>query len=193
MTIVHTSPTYLGGDNGIAGFAQIAGGSLLRQFYIVLIVATACLFITLMLAWGNLGLILKTIREDEAGAEAAGINTTKYKMLAFIISGVFAGLAGTLYTLIMGSVAPTTLSPHYSILPIVMLYLGGASSIVGPAIGAYIVTFLDLYLLAFPYLRILIYAGIIIVVLRFFPGGLMAIPQGIRRVKNGYSRSRGTD
>lgn len=193
ITILHLSPTYLGGDNGIAGFAQIAGGSLHSQFYIVLIVTLASLLITLKIARGNLGLTLKAIREDETGAEAAGINTTKYKVLAFAYSAVFGGLAGTLYTLIMGSVAPTTLSPHYAIFPLIMVYLGGASSIIGPAIGAYVITYLDLYLLAFPYLRVIIYAGIIIIVLRFLPGGLMAIPIEIRRFKKWLSsRSQGS-
>jgi branched-chain amino acid transport system permease protein len=183
MTVLHLSPTYLGGDNGIAGFAQLAGGSGRWQFYIVLLLTLGSVFITLILAQGNLGLRLKTIREDEAGAEAAGINTTKYKVIAFAYSGLFGGLAGTLYVHIMGSVAPTTLSPHYAMFPIYMIYLGGASSIVGPAIGAYVVTFLDLYLLAFPYLRVAIYAVVIIIVLRFLPGGFMAIPSEIRRFK----------
>jgi len=187
VTIVHLSPTYLGGDNGIAGFAQLAGGSLRSQFYIVLLLTILSLFAILLLAQGNLGLLLKTIREDEMGAEAAGINTANYKVLAFVISGVFAGLAGTLYVHIMGSVAPATLSPHYAILPIIMIFLGGASSIVGPAIGAYVITILDLYLLAFPYVRVIIYAAIIVIVLRFIPGGLIAVPKEIRRFKKWQS------
>lgn len=183
MTILHLSPTFLGGDNGIAGFASLAGGNLLGQFYIVLLLTVASLFIILRFARGNLGLIFKTIREDETGAEAAGINTTKYKVLAFVISGVFAGLAGTLYVHSMGSVAPTTLSPHYSILPVIMIFLGGASSIVGAAIGAYVITVMDLYLLAFPYIRVIIYAAIIVVVLRVIPGGLIGLPGEIRRYR----------
>jgi branched-chain amino acid transport system permease protein len=147
----------------------------------VLIVATASFLIVLSIARGNLGLILKTIKEDELGAEAAGINTTKYKLTAFIISGFFGGLSGTLYVLIMGSVAPTTLSPQYAMLPVFMVYLGGAASILGAAMGAYVITFLDLYLLAFPYVRIIIYAAVIIFVLRFFDGGLMAVPKEMRR------------
>lgn len=178
--VLYLSPQTLGGDDGIAGFALLADGSLYTQFYIVLIVTTASIFAVLGLARGKLGLILKTIREDEIGAEAAGVNTTKYKILAFVVSGSFAGLAGTLYAHVIGSVAPTTLSPHYSILPVIMMSLGGASSIVGPAIGAYLITMLDLYLQAFPYVRVIIYAAIIIGVLRFFPGGLMAIPAKIR-------------
>ncbi len=193
MTVLHLSPTYLGGDNGIAGFSQLAGGSLRAQFYIVLIVTLVSILITLNLGRGNLGLILKAIREDETGAEAAGLNTTKYKVMAFAYSGLFGGLAGALYVHIMGSVAPTTLSPHYAMFPIMMIYLGGASSIVGPAIGAYVITYLDLYLLAFPYLRVIIYAAIIIIVLRFLPGGLMAIPEGIRRFKKWrFSKSEGS-
>ncbi|MGA2463000.1 MAG: branched-chain amino acid ABC transporter permease [Thermodesulfobacteriota bacterium] len=183
ITVVHISPTFLGGDSGISGFSQLAGGSLHGQFYIVLLLTAVSLLIILRLAQGNFGLLLKTIRENEMGSEAAGVNTTKYKVLAFVISGVFAGLGGTLYVLIMGSIAPNTLSPHFSMLPIVMIYLGGASSIFGPAIGAYILTFLDLYLLNFPYVRVIIYAVVIILVLRLFPGGLMAIPMEIRRFK----------
>jgi len=179
ITILHLSPAYLGGDNGIAGFAQIAGGSMHAQFYIVLVVTLASLLITIKIALGNMGLILKAIREDEMGAEAVGINATKYKVFAFAYSAVFGGLAGTLYSLVMGSVAPTTLSPHYSIYPIIMIYLGGASSIIGATIGAYVITYLDLYLLAFPFMRIIIYAGIIIVVLRCFPDGLMGIFKNI--------------
>lgn len=173
--IVHLSPRYLGGDDGIAGFAQLASGSFYAQFYIVLLVTLGATLVVLRLARGDLGLILKTVREDEFGAEASGVNTTKYKVLVFVISGGFAGLAGTLFTHIMGSVGPTTLSLHYSILPVIMMSLGGASSIVGAMVGAYVITLLDLYLQALPYLRVLIYAAIIIVVLRFFPGGLMAV------------------
>lgn len=192
ITVVHLSPAILGGDNGIAGFAQLASGSMKSQFYIVLIVTVVSLFIILFLAHGNLGLVLKTIREDETGAEASGINTTKYKVQAFVISGVFAGLAGTLNVHVMGSVAPTTLSPHYSMLPVIMIFLGGASSIIGPALGAYVITFLDMYLLAFPYVRVIIYAAIIILVLRLFPGGLMALPKELGRLKKWLS-SRSED
>ena len=181
MTILHLSPTALGGDNGIAGFAHLAGGSLRSQFYIVLFVTTISLFILLILGRGNFGLILQTIREDEIGAEAAGVNIAKYKMQAFIISGLFSGLAGALFVHIIGSVGPTTLSLHYAAFPVTMIFLGGASSIIGPAIGAYIITFLDLYLLSVPYVRVIIYAAIIILVLRFFPGGLIAVPKEIGR------------
>jgi branched-chain amino acid transport system permease protein len=179
--IVHLSPQYLGGDDGVAGFDLLVGGSLQTQFYIVLFVTLAAVLVILRLARGDFGLILKTVREDELGAEAAGINTTKYKVLAFVISGGFAGLAGTLYTHIMGSVGPTTISLHYSILPVIMMALGGASSIVGAMVGAYVITLLDQYLQALPYVRVLIYAAIIVGVLRFFPGGLIGVFKNFRK------------
>jgi branched-chain amino acid transport system permease protein len=179
--IVYLSPRYLGGDDGIAGFDLLGEGSLQTQFYIVLFVTLAATLVILRLARGDFGLILKTVREDELGAEAIGINTTKYKMLAFVISGGFAALAGTLYTHIMGSVGPTTISLNYSILPIIMMALGGASSIVGAMLGAYVITLLDLYLQALPYVRVLIYAAIIIAVLRFFPSGLIGLFKRIWR------------
>jgi branched-chain amino acid transport system permease protein len=179
--IVHLSPRYLGGDDGIAGFDLLGEGSLQTQFYIALFVTLAATLVILRLARGDFGLILKTVREDELGAEAIGINTTKYKVLAFVISGGFAALAGTLYTHIMGSVGPTTISLNYSILPVIMMALGGASSIVGAMLGAYVITLLDLYLQALPYVRVLIYAAIIIAVLRFFPSGLIGLLKRIWR------------
>lgn len=180
VNIVYLSPRYLGGDDGIAGFTLLAAGSLQTQFFIVLLVTLAAALVILWLARGDFGLFLKAVREDELGAEAAGINTTKYKVLAFVISGGFAGLAGTLYTHIMGSVGPTTISVHYSILPVIMMAFGGASSIVGAMVGAYVITLLDLYLQALPYVRVLIYAAIIVAVLRFFPGGLLGIFRNFR-------------
>jgi branched-chain amino acid transport system permease protein len=179
--IVHLSPQYLGGDDGIAGFDLLANGSLRIQFYIVLFVTLVATLAVLRLARSDFGLILQTVREDEMGAESIGINTTKYKVLAFVISGGFAALAGTLFTHIIGSVGPTTISLHYSILPVIMMVFGGASSIIGSVIGAYVITFLDLYLQALPYVRVLIYATIIITVLRFFPSGLMGLLKKIRR------------
>ena len=179
--IVNLSPRYLGGDDGIAGFDLLGEGSLQTQFYIALFVTLAATLVILRLARGDFGLILKTVREDELGAEAIGINTTKYKVLAFVISGGFAALAGTLYTHIMGSVGPTTISLNYSILPVIMMALGGASSIVGAMLGAYVITLLDLYLQALPYVRVLIYAAIIIAVLRFFPSGLIGLFKRIWR------------
>jgi branched-chain amino acid transport system permease protein len=179
--IVYLSPRYLCGDDGIAGFDLLGEGSLQTQFYIVLFVTLAATLVILRLARGDFGLILKTVREDELGAEAIGINTTKYKVLAFVISGGFAALAGTLYTHIMGSVGPTTISLNYSILPVIMMALGGASSIVGAMLGAYVITLLDLYLQALPYVRVLIYAAIIIAVLRFFPSGLIGLFKRIWR------------
>jgi branched-chain amino acid transport system permease protein len=179
--IVHLSPQYLGGDDGIAGFDLLANGSLRAQFYIVLFVTLVATLIILRLARTDFGLILQTIREDELGAESIGINTTKYKILAFVVSGGFAALAGTLFTHVMGSVGPTTISLHYSILPVIMMAFGGASSIIGSMIGAYVITLLDLYLQALPYLRVLIYAAIIITVLRFFPSGLMGLFKKIWR------------
>jgi branched-chain amino acid transport system permease protein len=59
--------------------------------------------------------------------------------------------------------------------------LGGASSIVGAMLGAYVITLLDLYLQALPYVRVLIYAAIIIAVLRFFPSGLIGLLKRIWR------------
>jgi branched-chain amino acid transport system permease protein len=177
VNVVFAFPAELGGDSGIGGFAVLANGSILGQFYLCLAAATATAVIMLRLARGNIGLILKAIRDSEPGAESAGVDTTKYKLVAFALSAMFAGIAGGLYVHVMGSLGPVILGTQVGFLPIIMTYVGGAGTIVGAFVGGFLITILDEYMLVFPYLRILIWAGAIIVVLRFLPGGIL----GLRR------------
>jgi branched-chain amino acid transport system permease protein len=86
----------------------------------------------------RLGIILQAIREDEVTARASGINTIRYKLLAFCLSGFFAGIAGGLYVHVMKIAGPSTLELMTSINPIVWTVFGGIGTIYGPVTGVYI-------------------------------------------------------
>ena len=89
------------------------------------------------------GRAITAIRDNEIAARASGINVTKYKLLAFILSAAFAGMAGVLYSYSNYTVQSTKFSYNYSIEILVMVVLGGMGSINGSIIAASLITYLN--------------------------------------------------
>ncbi len=127
---------YLWGDEGISGVPPLSYNSVI-VYYISLIFMIISLIIMIQITKSNMGTILKSIRDDETGSEASGINTTKYKVIAFVISGSFAGLAGGLFVMYNRSVNPLIFQPYYSFVVLIMAALGGIATISGSALGAF--------------------------------------------------------
>lgn len=92
------------------------------------------------------GRAITAIRDNEIAARATGINVTKYKLVGFIISAVFAGLAGVLFSYTQSNVSSITFDYNYSIEILVMVVLGGMGSINGSIISATLITFLNVKL-----------------------------------------------
>ncbi len=114
-----------------------------------------------------------SIRENEIAAEAMGINTTKYKVMAFTIGALFAGLAGGLYANYYYLIQPGTFGFLKSFDILVMVVLGGLGSITGSIVGAIVMTALGAILASFPDLRMVITALLLIVMMIFRPAGLL--------------------
>lgn len=114
-----------------------------------------------------------SIRENEIAAEAMGINTTKYKVLAFSIGAMFAGLAGGIYANYMYLVHPTTFSFLKSFDILVMVVLGGLGSLTGSVIGAVFMTFISAALSSLQEWRLVITAVFLVALMIFRPKGLM--------------------
>lgn len=136
-----TFGTELFGTDGLGQVPPISTDPLIQYLMIFLIMCASLLILT-HLVKSNLGTVLKSIRDDETGATASGINTTKYKILAFMISGFFAGIAGGLYALRFSGVNPALFQPLYSFYAIIIAAVGGIASISGAALGAFIFVFL---------------------------------------------------
>jgi len=120
----------------------------------------------------KLGIIFHAIREDEIAARASGINTPLYKLLAFCLSGFFAGIAGGLYAHFMRIAGPSSLSVLMSFQPIIWTIFGGIGTVYGAVVGTFVLVPLTEVLRVAPEIRMLLFAAVIILVLRFMPEGL---------------------
>jgi branched-chain amino acid transport system permease protein len=145
--------------------------------YVFLIAALAA-FLTLQYMQSRIGYALMALREDEEAAKSMGINTTKYKIIAFITSSALAGLIGaTAWTLKLTYVFPAdAFAIHYTVEAIVIVILGGAGTLMGPVVGGVVYAGLKYGLgVTFPGLQLLILAPIIILVIVLFPEGLVGV------------------
>lgn len=130
---------------------------------VILILLT--LFVILNLVKSRAGRAIMALRDNRIAAESTGIPITKYKLMAFIISAVFAGMAGALFAMNYSTVVASKFDFNTSILVLVFVVLGGMGNIRGSIIAATILTVLPELLRAFDNLRMLIYAIVLIIVM----------------------------
>ena len=173
---------------GLGGFDQY----IYVSYFVTLVVMVVMVGALMALGYGKRGLVLRSIQQDEAAAEAAGVPLTRYKLGAFVLSAACAGLAGGLYAQVRGTVALDLLAVDLSLLIIIIAAFGGAGSIIGPAIGAYVVILLQGYYLDKislykdnPELKIGTFALLLIVVLLVQPRGL--VPPLLQRLAGSCS------
>jgi branched-chain amino acid transport system permease protein len=165
MGIVFAIPDLTGGELGISGLERLARSRVVNYYIAVLVMIVLC---TIMwkITDSNIGIIFHAIREDEVAVRASGINTTNYKLLAFCLSGFFAGIAGGLYAHFMRIADPSTLDVYMSFQVVIWSVFGGVVTIWGP-VGAVFILFPLLEFFRFwPELRMLLF-------LLFMPQGLL--------------------
>ena len=171
MGIVFAVPEITGGELGISGIDRIVR-SRVAQYYISVSVMVVLVVVMWKITDSNIGIIFHAIREDEVAVRASGINTTRYKLLAFCLSGFFAGIAGGLYAHFMRIAGPSTLEVSMSFQVVIWSIFGGVVTIWGP-VGAVFVLFPLLEFFRFwPEFRTLLFAIIILVILLYMPQGL---------------------
>jgi len=139
---IGTLKDYLWGDEGISGVPALNPNSNI-VFYIILILMIFSITVMIHIGKSNMGTIFKSIRDDEKGSESSGINTTKYKVIAFMISSAFAGLAGGLFAMYNRSINPLIFQPYYSFIVLIMAAMGGIATISGSVLGAFTFIFLN--------------------------------------------------
>ncbi|MBU5427047.1 branched-chain amino acid ABC transporter permease [Tissierella pigra] len=113
------------------------------------------------------------IREDEIAAEAMGINTTFYKVLAFAIGAFFAGIAGSLYANYFYFIKPDSFGFMKSIDILVIVVFGGMGSIEGSILGAILLSIISLFLQGIPELRMVVYSVVLFAIMVYRPTGLL--------------------
>ncbi len=171
----------LGGEEGLSGIQPLTD-SPLGNYYFSGIMMIAVIFILYFLSKSSFGVILRSIGENEVASEGSGINTTYFKVVAFVISAGIAGLAGAMYAHAQMHVGPEMAHDSLSSLVLMMAVVGGMGSIIGPIIGAYLLTVVNESLRFLGELRLLMYSGAVVAVIFFAPKGLLEIIEGIRRL-----------
>ena len=172
MGIVFAVPEITGGELGISGLDRLVR-SRVAQYYITVVVMVVLVVVMWKITDSNIGIIFHAIREDEVAVRASGINTTRYKLMAFCLSGFFAGIAGGLYAHFMRIADPSTLEVSMSFQVVIWAVFGGVVTIWGP-VGAVFILFPLLEFFRFwPELRMLLFAIVILLILLFMPQGLL--------------------
>jgi branched-chain amino acid transport system permease protein len=176
-----------GGSEGIVISSNLRtafgseGASQLSTYWadvLVFLIAALAAMVTLEYMRNRVGYALAALRADEDAAKVIGINTTKYKIIAFITSSVLGGLVGaTAWTLKLTYVFPAdAFAIHYTVEAIVIVILGGAGTLLGPVAGGVLYAALKYGLgVTFPGLQLLILAPIIIAIIVTVPEGLIGV------------------
>ena len=167
-----------GGANGIFGISRPKlFGLVIRQpqefYYLIWGFVALTIFLFLRLKRSRFGRALNYLREDEIAAEGSGINTDYYKLVAFSLGAAWAGMAGTLFAAKMTIVSPESFSFWESVLLFMIVILGGAGSIVGILLAAFLVIGLPELFREFAGARMLVFGLVMMVMMVVRPQGLL--------------------
>lgn len=186
--------------NGFSGkqaeFPELLGFIKLDRtttYYLIVIVLVIVMLVTYNMINGQLGRALNAMRGSEAASQAMGVNLLKYRLLAFAIATIFASIAGVLYVHFIRFSYPTTWSLKLSLDFLAMIIIGGLRSIYGTVLGAFIIFAVpDLFLKQIPYFNQLSYVFnglLIILVIMFYPNGLIHIGIDIKKLKAKFKKT----
>ncbi len=170
-------PDLTGGTRGMSGIKTITRGAV-SNYYLSASLLIAIAFSMWLLMKTQLGIALSAIGMNEESVRGSGLSTTKLKLFAFLTSAFVAGIGGAFYVHYLGSIAPRALFDiNFLFTIIVAALIGGASTIIGPIIGAFFLTFLLEFLR--PYLpgaeRYFIYGMVALLLYMYQPKGLIAL------------------
>ena len=160
----------------------IVGYSLASRYYLALFVATLTVLVVYGITRARIGLALVAIRDDEGAAEAMGVKTFRYKVLATLVSSFFAGLGGGIFAYHQVSYyyeAPFDLS--WAFLPTLATFIGGLGTIPGPIVGSLSFLALGEIFVSFREIHMVIFSFTFIVIVLFLPEGLMSITRRAHR------------
>jgi branched-chain amino acid transport system permease protein len=180
------------GDNGISGIPRPDLGEAVSMwdevtfFYFVLAVYGAVFLLIYLFLRSPFGQSLKGIRESESRMRNLGYNTWLHKYLAYVVAGMFSGVSGILWAYYNGFVSPSDVEITASFEAFLMVILGGPGTLVGPALGAGIIIFLQNFLSAFTERWLIIIGAIYILTILYLPQGIMAL--NVRRIIKSTSK-----
>jgi branched-chain amino acid transport system permease protein len=181
--------SFTGGADGIIGIPAPSLGfftfNTKTSFYYLLVVIT----IPLLIAAHNIhrsrfGRMFNAIRDTELAAEVMGIHSTRIKVLAFVLSSFYAGIAGSLYAHSYNYISPEGFGVGQTVIILAMLLIGGSGRIAGAVIGAVVLTILPEYLRFVKEYYMFVFGISIFVIVLFFPQGLIGLASLFQNLKD---------
>ena len=149
-----------------------------HYYYLCLIVVAISLVVLYRVEHSRIGLTFHAIHWQDKLAESVGVDTFRYRTLAFVVSAVFAGLAGALYAHYVGAIAPDRFNVEEMVYVLIWAIVGGTATFYGPIVGVVVLTILNevvLRALGVDEMRPMIYGAILIVSILFLPNGLESL------------------
>jgi branched-chain amino acid transport system permease protein len=198
VTVLVGSPwlvPLVGGPSGMRGITDAAiGGFAFRDpqrfYYLALAFVALAALVSWRLAASRIGRAWTAMREDEQTADAMGISTTRFKLLAFAIGGSIGSLGGALFAVKIGSLTPASFEVIVSIQVLGLVILGGMGSIPGVIVGALVLVGLPGLLREFEEYRLLAYGAAVVAVMVLRPQGLVP---NVRRSRELQDEERAQD
>jgi len=168
---------FTGGPSGLAGIPEITLGSFVfdsdtKYYYLVWSICILLFIITRNIINSRVGRALRSLHGSESASGAMGIPVAGLKVQVFVLSAVYAALAGILYAHSVTFISPQTSDLMFSIRLITMVVVGGMGHLWGGILGAALLTVLPEALSAFQDYELIIYGGILLVMVMFLPEGL---------------------
>ncbi len=171
-----------GGNNGLTDFKDILGfnlhtdGTRAGLYWASLAMLIATFLLCRWVVGSKLGRVLTAVRDAESRVRFLGYSVTNYKLFAFVLSAMIAGVAGALYVPQVGIINPSEFSPAASIEAVIWVAVGGRGSLVGAILGAFAVNGAKSWLTSYaPELWLFILGGIFVAVTLFLPRGIVGL------------------
>jgi branched-chain amino acid transport system permease protein len=162
---------------------DLAVYQLAPRYYLFLGVALLTIGAGYVLVNSRLGLGIMAVREEEDAAESLGVSALKHKLLALSISAFFGGLAGGGFAFYhVGYYPQLTFGPEWTFDSMMMAYIGGVGTIVGPIIGAvFFVILRELLALNLAEFHVIVFGTLFILVVLFLPDGMIGVLEKVRK------------
>jgi ABC-type branched-subunit amino acid transport system ATPase component/ABC-type branched-subunit amino acid transport system permease subunit len=168
-----------GGDLGISSVPKPQIGTVRlatpQFYYVVLALFLAALAIQYRLIHSLFGLRVRAIKHSEIAVASVGVDVHRLKVVVFVISAAFAGFGGTLFAHQQNYISPDNFEFFSSVFFLLAVLFGGAGTMLGPVIGAGVLTLLPEMLHNFDKYRLIVYGGVILLTLYFLPRGVMGL------------------
>jgi branched-chain amino acid transport system permease protein len=178
---------FTGGDRGLD--APLLFGTLqpTPYYYFFLGLTVLCVLLIAVLMRSRIGYYLRSIRDDAIAARSMGVNIVRYKVLAFIIASGIAGMAGAFYGHTISLISPVLGDFNEMAMIIIFVVIGGMRTQSGPIVGAITVRITMELLREQSEIRIIILSALVIIIMRFFNGGMMEF---VRRVRKWFGKEK---